>query len=151
VLLRFFDFQFRYAKLAFELGQFVEIYRTDDVDDSELLRVSDQHCKTANLVTVEEQMDLDVSLFFARDVHHSRPAWTTKLRPNRLEVSRCILTFRIKLEALDVNAFQSCDQLLYFSLISIFVGENAGSYLHQPPIDIDIDGLVSFSGEMIQT
>ena len=46
-----FDPQIGNAKLTFELCKFVEIDRTDDVDDSQLSVIGVEHCKTANSVS----------------------------------------------------------------------------------------------------
>ena len=45
-----------------------EIYRTDDVDHSELLLVTVQHRETANMIAVEQQVDFEISFFLADDV-----------------------------------------------------------------------------------
>ena len=99
-----FDSEIGNAKLAFELGQFVEIDRPDDVDDRELLLVGVQHCQTANLFTIHQQINFEISFLFARDVYQPRPSWTTKLCANRFKIRSGVLPIGIKLKTLDVDA-----------------------------------------------
>ena len=73
--------------------------------------------KTANLFAMHQQVNFEISVFFAVDAYHARPARTAKLHANRFDLGRAELAVGFEFKSLDVNALESGQQLFDVSFL----------------------------------
>ena len=84
--------------MPFESRKLVEIYRPDDVDDRELSQIGVKHCETANLFSIHQQIDFEISFLLAVYAYEARPSWTTKLCPDRFDISGSRIARRFQIQ-----------------------------------------------------
>src|SRR4029077_14079735 len=127
---RAFESEIRNTKLAFKLRKFVEVYRSDDVDDSDLLKLGSQHGQPANLSAGVHQVNFNAAVLLAPRVHDPAPGRITQLRADAFQVRVSVLPVTFKLEALHVNPFQVADEFLHLSFVVILAGKKLSRERH---------------------
>ncbi len=96
------------------------------------------------------QINLDRAFFPAEDIDNLAPGRTAQLSSNAFQISRRILSFSFKLEALHVDSFQAVDQILDLGFVRIFAGKKLRRELDQPLVNIHVDRLARFGREGVE-
>src|SRR5436190_13526846 len=142
--------EFRDAELSGEIGEAVDVDRSDDVDDGELARLGGDDDESHDVVAAHVGIDVHVVLGLAADGDERLPR-RPELRLHAIEESAVVHPRLRELVAADVDAFELAHDVAHGALVGIVVGEESRAELQERRVECHVDdfvGLLRESGEI---